>query len=85
MKATLDRFEGCYAVLLIRNDETIEIDFPACLLPKGCREGDILNIDITRDLESTEEATERVASLIEKLKKKNAADKPRSSKEKSKK
>ena len=71
MKVTIDRFEGCYAVLLVRDDESCEIDFPACYLPEGCREGDILNIDITRDLESTDEAKERVSSLIEKLKKKN--------------
>lgn len=70
MKATLDRFENGCAVLLIRNDETIEIDFPACLLPEDCEEGDILDITITRDVESTEEARERVSSLIEKLKKK---------------
>jgi hypothetical protein len=71
MKVTLDRIEDGYAVLLIRDDESIEIDFPFNLLPKGCREGDILDITITRDVESTEEATKRVSDLIEKLKKKN--------------
>jgi hypothetical protein len=70
LKATLDRFEGCYAVLLVRDDESCEIDFPACLLPEDCKEGDILDITITRDVESTEEARERVSGLIEKLKKK---------------
>jgi hypothetical protein len=70
MKATIDRFEGCYAVLLVRDGESCEIDFPACLLPEDCEEGDILDITITRDVESTEEARERVSGLIEKLKKK---------------
>jgi hypothetical protein len=70
MKVTLDRFENGCAVLLVRDDETIEIDLPACLLPEDCEEGDILDITISRDVEGTQEAKERVSSLIEKLKKK---------------
>ncbi len=70
MKVTLDRFEDGCAVLLVRDDETIEIDLPACLLPGDCEEGDILDITIKRDKKSTEEARERVSGLIEKLKKK---------------
>ena len=71
MKVTLDRFEGDYAVLLVRDEETIAIDLPACLLPEGCEEGDILDITITRDVEETAETKERVSKLIDKLKKKN--------------
>ncbi len=70
MKATLDRFEDGCAVLLVRDDEAIEIDVPAFLLPEGCEEGDILDITIKRDAEGTVEARERVSRLIEKLKKK---------------
>lgn len=70
MKVTLDRIEDGCAVLLARDDESIEIDFPYCLLPEGCEEGDILDITITRDVESTDVARERVSGLIEKLKKK---------------
>jgi hypothetical protein len=70
MKATLDRFEDGWAVLLVRDDETMEIDIPDRLLPEGCEEGDILDIKIRRDVKSTEEARERVSGLIEKLKKK---------------
>ncbi len=71
MKATIDRIEDDIAVLLVRTDETIHLDIPMSLMPEGCQEGDILDIEITRDRESTEEARERVAKLIEKLKKKN--------------
>ncbi len=71
MKATIDRFEDGWAVLLLREDESVEFELPVCMLPCGCREGDILDIDITRDVEATREATERVSGLIEKLKKKN--------------
>ncbi len=70
MKATLDRFEDGCAVLLVRDYEAIEIDFPACLLPDGCEEGDILDITISRDVAGTGEARERISRLIEKLKKK---------------
>lgn len=70
MKVTIDRFENGYAVLLVRGEECEHIDFPAKLLPEGCKEGDILDISITRDVESTEETRKRVSDLIEKLKKK---------------
>ncbi len=71
LKVTLDRFEDGMAVLLIRNDETIKIDFPAYLLPQDSKEGDILDITIHRDLESSQASKERVSSLIDKLKNKN--------------
>jgi hypothetical protein len=70
VKVTIDRFEDGYAVLLVRGEECVQIDFPERLLPEGCREGDILDIEISRDVESTEEARKRVSDLIEKLKKK---------------
>lgn len=70
MKVTIDRFEDGYAVLLVREDECVQIDFPEQLLPEGCREGDILDIEITRDTKSTKESRKRVSDLIEKLKKK---------------
>lgn len=71
LKVTVDRFEGDYAVLLAGEEEDVRIDFPAVLLPEGCREGDVLDFAITRDEESTEAARERVSDLIEKLKRKN--------------
>lgn len=70
MKVTIDRFEDGYAVLLIRDDERVQIDFPEKYLPEGCKEGDILDISICRDTGSTEEAKKRVSDLIEKLKNK---------------
>lgn len=70
-KATIDRFEGDFAVLLVRDDEDIMIDFPAALLPAGCREGDIIDVEIGRDNQATADARERVTALLEKLKAKN--------------
>ena len=71
MKATIDRIEDEWAVLLLREDESIEFELPVCMLPCGCNEGDILDINITRDVEGTKEAEERVSGLIEKLQKKD--------------
>ncbi|AGF98391.1 hypothetical protein MmTuc01_3134 [Methanosarcina mazei Tuc01] len=70
-KVTLDRIEGCTAVLLLRDDESIKIDVPLFLLPQESKEGDILNISIERDVQETEAAKERVSALLEKLKNKN--------------
>ncbi|OPY26703.1 MAG: hypothetical protein A4E28_02369 [Methanocella sp. PtaU1.Bin125] len=70
MKVTIDRFEDGYAVLLIRNEESVHIDFPVRYLPEGCKEGDILDISICKDIQSTEDAKKRVSDLIEKLKNK---------------
>jgi hypothetical protein len=70
MKVTIDRFEDGYAVLLVREKEQTHIDFPSDLLPEGCREGDILDIEIKQDKESTEATRKRVSDLIEKLKNK---------------
>lgn len=71
MKATLDRIEGEMAVLLIRNGESIRLNIPVVLLPEGSKEGDILEITITRDEKETEESKARVSSMIERLKKKS--------------
>jgi len=70
-KFTLDRIEDSTAVLLLRDDESIKIDIPFCLLPQESKEGDILDISIIRDVQETEDAKERVSALLEKLKNKN--------------
>jgi len=63
--------DGELTVLLISNGESIKLDIPLTLLPDGCKEGDILDISIQKDEKETEDAKERVTSLIEKLKSKN--------------
>jgi hypothetical protein len=67
-KVTLDRIEEDIAVLLVRDEEKIKINIPLFLLPPGSKEGDILSIAITRNVKETEDAKERVSSLLEKLK-----------------
>jgi hypothetical protein len=70
-KATLDRIENRIAVLLVRPEESTKISIPLSLLPEGSKEGDILDIEITKDVRETEQAKARVSSLLNKLKNKN--------------
>lgn len=70
-KVTLDRIEDDVAVLIIRDEESVKINIPLSLLPPESREGDILDITIARNLQETENAKERVSSLLEKLKNKS--------------
>jgi hypothetical protein len=55
----------------VRDEEKIKINIPLFLLPAGSKEGDILNIAITKDVQEIEASKERVSSILEKLKKKN--------------
>jgi hypothetical protein len=71
MKAVIDRVEGELAVLLLGDKGEFKLNFPLSLLPAGCKEGDILNISIERDIVGTEQAEERVTDLMDKLKKKS--------------
>ena len=70
IKTTLDRIENTIAVLLVRPEETTKIHIPVSLLPEGSKEGDILNINITKDVQEAEQTKERVSSLLEKIKNK---------------
>jgi hypothetical protein len=71
MKAVIDRVEGDFAVLLLGDKGEIRLNFPLSLLPVGCRESDVLNISIERDVVGTEQTKERVSGLMDKLKKKS--------------
>ena len=68
MKATIDRIEGKTAVLISLDDEAVRFNLPVSLLPPGCREGDILMVEIERDTPGTRKAKERVSGRIERLK-----------------
>jgi hypothetical protein len=68
MKVTIDRFEGSDAVLELPSG-----DRAVCsrkLLPGSCREGDILDITATIDLEGRADREREVRDLQEKLKNK---------------
>lgn len=53
MKATVDRIEGGYAIIMLRDDELVQFPVPLELMP-GLAEGDILDIVIRKDLIDTQ-------------------------------
>jgi len=67
MRATIDRIESPLAVMIAQDDETLRFSLPLSFLPAGCREGDIVVIDIELDREATTAARERVSERIDKL------------------
>ncbi len=67
--ATVDRIEGELAVLLLGGDAQVTFNLPVVFLA-GINKGDVVIIAITKDVIATDEAKERVMSLIEKLKRK---------------
>ncbi len=67
MKALVDRIEGDLAVLLLEPDEMIQFTVPSSGL-EGVKEGDIVDIAISRDESATRDAKEMSNDLIRKLK-----------------
>lgn len=70
MKATIDRIEEGFAVLISAEEEPVRMTVPVSLLPPGAKEGDIVTIAIDRDEGATAASKDRVTSLIDKLKNK---------------
>jgi hypothetical protein len=66
MKAIVDRIEGDLAVLLLEPDEKIQFTVPSLVLP-GMKEGDIVDIAVTRDETATCDAKSMSTDLIHKL------------------
>ncbi|MDV2482824.1 DUF3006 domain-containing protein [Methanoculleus sp. Wushi-C6] len=66
-RVSLDRIEEDLAVLLVREDESIRFTLPRSLLPEDAREGDILTVAVRREVAATEEARQRVAERIARL------------------
>ncbi|WP_077212033.1 DUF3006 domain-containing protein [Bacillus dakarensis] len=78
-KYTVDRFEGEQAVLLFREDESIQVLKNKTELPADVSEGDILYLQFNEDgelvsskvlKEETTKAREEVRDLLSKLKNK---------------
>jgi len=70
MKATIDRIEGTMAVLITTETQPVVFKLPTSFLGTA-HEGDIVEITIAKDAESTAAAKARVSSLIEKLNQKS--------------
>ncbi|WP_442596811.1 DUF3006 domain-containing protein [Neobacillus sp. D3-1R] len=72
---TIDRFEGEVAVLLLRSDETMELNVPRTILPDEVTKGSILQVDVkngkiksvTYLKEETEKVRRKNKELLQKL------------------
>ena len=66
-KASIDRIENNYAVLILDNKDTSQVTIPVIMLPLHIKEGDIVSINISMDKVSTETAKRRVGNLLKEL------------------
>jgi len=65
---TVDRFEGVFAVLLVRDDgEKSAITFPRRFLPPGTHEGSILRLHLEEAPGEAEAARQRIEGLLARL------------------
>lgn len=75
---TLDRYDDFFGVFLLREDESEQLLIPKNLIDTPIKEGDIVeiqkmedNYDIVPLKEKTEQAKDRVSSLLDQLKNNN--------------
>jgi len=82
-KYTLDEIiDKKFAKLLLREDESVELNLKLCELPKGIKEGDIVELKFIKDKivfaeikeEETKKARQEIKDLIEGLKEKGSRD-----------
>ncbi len=71
--ATIDRFEGEVAVLLVGEEQT-PVNVPRSDLPDGAKQGDVLRLEATIDREETESRRESIQEKIERLKRRGGQD-----------
>jgi len=82
-KYTLDEIiDKKFARLLLREDESVELNLKLSELPRGIKEGDIVELKFIKDKivfaeikeEETKKARQEIKNLIEGLKKKGSRD-----------
>jgi len=67
MRGFVDRVEGDFAVILLGEDESMQMDIPLSWLPADVREGTVLRIDIQVDQIATAQAHKDVQDLYDSL------------------
>nr|WP_319776738.1 DUF3006 domain-containing protein [uncultured Sphaerochaeta sp.] len=70
MRAVIDRFEETYAVVLVGPQE-VELHIPKEELPPECKEGSVLLMGFSLDIQGEVQQREKVGNLLEKLKRKH--------------
>lgn len=69
--ATVDRFEGEMAVLLVGPEQTV-VNVPRSDLPEDAGQGDVVRLEGTVDPEETERRREKIREKIEHLKRRSS-------------
>ena len=67
-KVVIDRIEGELAVVVLYNDDRVKFNLPLRCLPEGVREGDHLQMSLTKDEASRGSEKKRVEDLLNVLK-----------------
>ena len=70
IKATIDRFEGEVAVLLVGPEQT-PVNVPRSDLPEDASQGDVVRLEGHVDREETERQRSNIQEKIERLKKRS--------------
>jgi len=60
-KATIDRFEGDFAVVLVESES---FDIPKKIIPEDVREGDVVYVTITNNTEETENQQDLARNIL---------------------
>lgn len=68
--ATIDRFEGEMAVLLVGPEQTV-VNVPRSDLPADANQGDVVRLEGTVDREGTERRRTEIRKKIERLKRRD--------------
>lgn len=69
MEGIVDRIENDIAIILF-GDKEIKVDIPLEILPKGIREGNVINAKFEIDEDKEEKQVKKMESLLEKIKNK---------------
>lgn len=70
LKAVIDRFEASKAVILVGDNEQA-VAWPRQTLPQEAKEGDILRVSITIDVDATRAARSEAEELLRQIISKN--------------
>ena len=71
--ATIDRFEGEIAVLLVGPEQTV-VNIPRSDLPEDAGQGDVVHLEGYVDREERERRREEINEKIERLKRRGGQD-----------
>jgi hypothetical protein len=70
IRLSIERFEGPKKqVAVLLTDDGTQINFPKALLPRGARAGEILTVQIERDVEATKGLADQTRAVQDELKK----------------